>query len=236
MQCPHCSCALAITGSPCPRCGQAVESASSAPPFKSSVSNQPQRQVEQKTPLVVQPQQTTSAPQSASWMNNMTPLSTVFVICLILGLSYALIRLTPDPVRTSASASTPVAQAPNQTQEVAPAPTAVMVGPTFQQVDSTMDDRRIDLTSAQREVYWNTVAGKVINWTGTIHNVYTNGGGQISMQCNPNSLLSDVRATLDGKQLQMLPQLRKGQQVTVRGVLSGHSSFGYNITNAQIVP
>jgi hypothetical protein len=98
-----------------------------------------------------------------------------------------------------------------------------------------MDDRRSgDHTEAQKQAYWQSVRGKQVTWSGQVDQVEITSGGRITLKCNPQSWGSDVSVNLDGTQIQMLPSIQRGTTVTVKGLLEGHSMFGYTLTNGQI--
>lgn len=117
-----------------------------------------------------------------------------------------------------------------------PSTQTLRVGPSFNEVDAVMDDRRShQWTEAQREAYWNSVKGTLVTWSGEVTDVQLDSGGKMYLKCNSQTYTSDVTVYLNGSQVNLLPQIRKGQRVTVQGVLSDHSFTGYRLTEARIV-
>lgn len=108
-------------------------------------------------------------------------------------------------------------------------------GPSFHEADAYFDDRKTDLTDAQKQDYWTRISGTQVTWRGAVVEVRMDSGGSISMRCNPETMTSDVQVTLDGTQTSLLPSINKGQYVTVKAILQDHSSFGYTLARGQIV-
>lgn len=110
----------------------------------------------------------------------------------------------------------------------------VRPGPAFSEVDAKMDSRLSQWTEAQKQAYWASVQGTQVNWSGEVVEVKLDGGGSITLKCNPNTYSSDVEVKLDGSQLNKLPLLSKGQRITIQGILHAHSVYGYDITQGSV--
>lgn len=217
MFCPNCGQALHGTTGPCPHCGRQNEAVA---------------------------------------VRNSGVLSTRSVSAIALGLGLVVIAMAgpflnaiqrnnePAPVVAAA----PIVAPPAQVAPVAPlaavapveAPSpatpsvpTVRVGPGFREVDSRMDDRSAALTQAQREEYRNSVSGTQVTWEGQVVEVDTEGGGTLTIKCNPKTWGSDTYVALDGSQLNRLASLNKGQRVVFRGILQSHGLTAYQISRAQ---
>jgi hypothetical protein len=111
---------------------------------------------------------------------------------------------------------------------------AVINGPTFQDVDARMDTRISKWTKAQKDAYWASVQGTRIQWMGEVREIDSKATGLLQIKCNPKSYFADTWVTLDGTQLDTLANYNKGQQLRFSGVLSAHSFTGYTILNGHI--
>lgn len=227
MICTACKYVLNSFDLTCPRCGWSPNGVPQGKPPAPAISTG-------RTPVNTTAPTLGTSPGAEKQVEHLSANQTFAWVSLILAGTGVWIWLSvaqspsPTPSAPTDSGTVVVVQKPEEAVQI---PT----GPTFEEVDRTMDDRRLDLTDAQRQQYWGTVAGTQVTWTGILHNAYLNGGGEISMQCNPNSVLSDVRVNLDGSQRAELPKLRKGQRITIRAILSDHRMFGYQLEQGQIV-
>ena len=140
------------------------------------------------------------------------------------------------PAARSGQPAAPAEQTPAVSAEQTPAPQSqVRIGPSFSEVDSKMDDRLTQWTDAQKDAYWATVEGTQVTWMGEVVEVTLDGGGRVTLKCNPKTMGSDVTVSMDGSQLRKLPSLSKKQQITIEGILEDHSMFGYTVRQGRVI-
>jgi hypothetical protein len=97
-----------------------------------------------------------------------------------------------------------------------------------------MSDRVSLVTAAQKETHWDLVVGQRVAWTGDIWNVKLDGGGYITLRCNPVTFTHDVAVDLDGTQLDKIVTLKVGQTITIYGTLDRHTMSGYRLSNGYV--
>lgn len=140
---------------------------------------------------------------------------------------------TATPV-VNAPVAPEVAVAPTRPEATVP-PIQVRPGPSFDEVDTKMDDRGNGWTEAQKQTYWRSVEGTTVRWRGTVVEARLAGGGEISMRCGRETYTTDVQVNLDGSQGQTLGQIGKGESIIIEGILQDHTGSGYTITGGKIL-
>jgi len=89
-----------------------------------------------------------------------------------------------------------------------------------------------EMTSAQREAYWNSLKGYKVQWPAVIRDVKGSGVGnyEVSMQCGPCSVKASMKLS-DREAV----SLSAGRKCTVIGTLEDHKNGYYYLSNAILM-
>jgi hypothetical protein len=105
-------------------------------------------------------------------------------------------------------------------------------GPSLAQADAGLNDT--NKTEAQRELYWRSIQGTSVTWTGDLFDATTNPP-ELHLRCNPQNSGADTYVKLEDSEIGKLGSLSKGRYVTVNAILREHTWVGYTLDAGRIV-